>query len=109
MVDLFKQYEKLLLQDRSILEGKGLFLDLTTIPAKYKDAFIQWVVIINKDRIAKDQSIVMNLELALKCPVWKLIRPPIVSINLTKESFNKTKKPIKTFNTVQTVKSINSK
>ena len=93
----------------SILSKNGNFLDLTQIPKDYKDAFIRWMIFINKPRIDKGLKPAMDIQLALKCPIWKLIKPPLVSIKLTKEEMFKSRKPIKSIGTSPTLKNINSK
>ena len=59
-----------------------MFLDLNQLPIKYKEVFIKWIIFINKDRIEKGQNIFIDMQLALKCPLWKLTKPPFVNFSI---------------------------
>lgn len=73
----------------------GYVLDLDSLPKQpidFKGAFIRWLININLSRIKDGKAPVITLELALKCPLWKFIKPPLVRMKLTPEGmFNKPK------------------
>lgn len=73
--------------------SKGLILDLNSLPTEpvdLKTTFIKWMIEINKPRITKGEEPIMTLELALKCPIFRMIKPPLVKMKLTPEQvFNK--------------------
>lgn len=72
---------------------KGLYLDLNSLPDEpfpFKTIFIKWLISVNLDRIKKGEEIVTDISVVLKCPIWKVIKAPIKSISMNKESlFNK--------------------
>lgn len=72
---------------------KGLFLNLDALPMKpydFKEIFIKWLVSINLSRIRRGEDPVCELAVILKCPIWKIIPPPLKRIDLTKQGlFNK--------------------
>jgi hypothetical protein len=78
------------------LSTSGLMLDLNSlpsIPVNFKELFIRWLILINKDRIEKKQSILITKEIVLKCPIWKVVKCPLKKITLTKESMFNAPKP----------------
>lgn len=92
--------ENLYLSQRSIFihniskpNMEGLFLDLNALPTKpegLKEAVIKWLISVNLNRIQNEEPPIITLEVVLKCPIWKIVKPPITKIGLTKEKlFNK--------------------
>lgn len=68
---------------------QGMFLDLNSLPAapyNFKEIVIKWLVYVNLPRILKGQDPIISLGLVLQCPIWKVIKPPIQKITLTKEA-----------------------
>lgn len=76
-------------------DDKGLILDLDALPTKppgIKEAVIKWLIAVNLTRLKGGEDPIITLKLVLKCPVWKIVRPPLKRLTLTKESmFNKPK------------------
>jgi len=77
------------------LSTAGWMLDLNSLPTTpfpFKELFIRWLISINKQRIQKNEPIVVTLSIIKMCPLWKIVKCPIKSIKLTKESmFNRPK------------------
>jgi len=68
---------------------QGMFLDLNALPSvpfNFKEAVIKWLVYVNLTRILKGSDPIITLQLVLQCPVWKIIKPPIQRLTLTKEN-----------------------
>lgn len=83
----------LLLSVNDQLSTRGFILDLNSLPLKpypFKELFIRWLIVINKNRILSGHAIIVTRELIMKCPIWKIVKCPIIKITLTKEKlFNK--------------------
>ena len=75
------------------VSSRGMILDLNSLPSSpvdFKKVFIKWMIDINAPRINQGAEPIMTLELALKCPIFKVIKPPLISLKLTGEGmFNK--------------------
>ena len=99
------------LHDLSQPTSTGMILDLDSLPSippGLKEAVIKWLVNVNLSRITRGDEPIVTLELALKCPVWKIVRPPLVKLKLSKEDvFNKPK--VKSIGQKAPVKNINKK
>lgn len=68
--------------------SKGTVLDLNSLPTEPQDlktAFIKWMLDINAPRILNGEEPIMTLELALKCPIWKVIKPPLKRVSMTSD------------------------
>lgn len=77
---------------------KGLVLDLNglpTAPVNLKDVVIKWLISVNLDRLRDNKEPIITLELVLKCPVWKLVRPPFRYVQLKPEKLLNQSKPLK--------------
>lgn len=74
-------------------DDSGMILDLDALPTKppgLKEAVIKWLISVNLTRLKGGEDPIITLQLVLKCPVWKIVRPPLKRIKLTKEAlFNK--------------------
>lgn len=90
---------------------QGLILDLDSLPQKppgLKDAIIKWLISANLSRLKNGEDPIITLQLVMRCPVWKIVHPPLKRITLTKEKmFNKP--TIKTVGKKQVLGSINKK
>lgn len=63
----------------------GYLLDLGALSMELADVFLRWMTEINYERISHNEQPIMTLELAMKCPLWKVVDPPIRRISLTQE------------------------
>lgn len=92
---------------------QGMILDLDSLPQKpegLKEAVIKWLISVNLTRIKNDEEPIVTLEVVLKCPVWKIVRPPLKRLNLTKEQmFNKPTASTKIIGKKSSMGSINKK
>lgn len=92
-------------------DSRGLLLDLNSLPTKpegLKEAVIKWLISVNLTRIRGGEDPIVTLDLVLKCPVWKIVRPPLKRVKLTKEKlFNQP--GVKTIGQKQIPGSINKK
>lgn len=87
---------------------RGVVLDLNSIPPDYKTAVIKWIISVNLQRLQAQQEPIVTLDLVLKCPVWKVLRPPLQKLGLTQEQmFNSPKAAHPTFNRRSKVRGIN--
>jgi hypothetical protein len=88
----YQQLRGIFLQNGAI-SSKGTILDLNSLPTEpldFKTAFIKWMLDINAPRILNGEEPIMTLELALKCPIWKVIKPPVKKLSMNQEGmFNK--------------------
>lgn len=69
-------------------DAQGIILDLNALPSapfNFKEAVIKWLVYVNLPRITAGQEPMVTLTLVLQCPIWKVIKPPLLRISLTKE------------------------
>ena len=110
LLEAYSNYSKILLVETKSLTLKNTFLDISVLPAKLREAFLAWMIYINKDRIAAGDKPIMTLSIALKCPIWKIVKPTFSRIALTKEEFGKmkpTNKTVGTINSKPSIKSIN--
>jgi len=91
---------------------RGLILDLDSLPSQplpFKEIFIKWILKVNQPRIEAGEKPLVTVELALKCPLWKAIDPPFISVKLTKEAmFKKPKPTIRSIGSKPSMGSINS-
>jgi hypothetical protein len=63
----------------------GMILDLNALPTdplNLKEAVIKWIIQVNLPRLNRGEDPITTLELMLKCPVWKVIQPPLRRISL---------------------------
>ena len=109
LVEAYEKYSKILLIDSKSLQIKNTFLDLSVLQKPFRDAFIKWMIYVNKPRIAKGDKPIMTLEIALKCPIWKVVKPKFTRMALTKEQFGKMRTTTKTINSTPTIKTINTR
>jgi hypothetical protein len=66
----------------------GFILDISALPTSpldIKSAVIKWLISVNLDRIKGHQEPIVDLQLVLKCPVWKIVKPPLRRLVLTPE------------------------
>ena len=107
----YESMRAIFVHDLSQPDTKGLLLDLDSLPSKpegLKEAVIKWLISVNLTRIKGGEDPIITLELVLKCPVWKIVRPPLKRVKLTKEQlFNKP--GVKTIGQKQIPGSINKK
>lgn len=91
--------------------SRGLILDLDSLPTHpvpIKELFIRWLLKVNQSRIEVGEKPLVTYELAMQCPLWKVIDPPFISTKLTKEKmFNKPRPTIKTIGSKPPIGSIN--
>lgn len=89
----YKDLRGVFVHDLGKAEDRGMFLDLDSLPSKpegIKEAVIKWLIAVNLTRLKGGEDPIITLQLVLKCPVWKIVQPPLKRIKLTKESlFNK--------------------
>jgi hypothetical protein len=79
----------------SALKELGIkFKDKKLLPIPFKDIFIMWLIEINMPRIESGQPPIITYDLISRCPLWKIIRPPLKRLTMTREGlFSKTKTP----------------
>lgn len=77
----------------SNLNINGFYLDLNSLPTEpmnFKEIFIKWMIAVNIERLKAGVDPMFSLDVATRCPIWKVIKLPLRKIKLTKESmFNK--------------------
>lgn len=64
----------------------GMVLDLNALPTKpidLKAAVIKWLVSVNLPRLKKGKDAITDISLIMKCPIWKVVKPPFRKIQLT--------------------------
>lgn len=74
-----------------------LVLDLDNLPTKpipFKEVFLRWILQANETRMINDEEPIISYELARMCPIWKLIRMPVKSLQMTREKVMKPPKVI---------------
>lgn len=108
---LAEHYQKLkgIFLTSSAIKDHAMILDLDSLPTTpldYKMTFILWMISVNMPRIKAGEQPIMTLPLALKCPIWQTIKPPLVNLKMTPEKmFNKPS--IKTLGKKASPKTIN--
>jgi hypothetical protein len=112
ITDLYKSYKGILLPSvEKQLSMTSLFLDLDSLPSKpyhFKELFIRWLISINKQRISRNEPIIVNKAIVLMCPLWRIVKCPLKKIKLTKEGmFNKPIISSSTIGTKSTIGTIN--
>jgi len=112
ITEIYDSYKAILLPDvNNQLSTTGLLLDLNSLPINpvpFKELFIKWLILINRDRLAKGQSILINEIIVKSCPLWKLIRCPLKKITLTKVGmFNKPKASVSSIGSKKSLGSFN--
>lgn len=88
-----------------------LVLDLDSLPIKpipFKEVFLRWMMQANETRMINEEEPLMTYELARMCPIWKLIKMPVKSLQMTREKVMKPPKVI-TARQQQQPKGINRK
>lgn len=107
----YKDLRGIFIHDLGKAENRGMILDLDALPTKppgIKEAVIRWLISVNLSRLNSSEEPIITLELVLKCPVWKIVRPPLKRITMTKEKlFNQPM--IKTIGKKGPISSINKK
>lgn len=74
-----------------------LVLDLDNLPTKpipFKEVFLRWMLQANESRMINDEEPIMSYELARMCPIWKLIKMPVKSLQMTRDKVMKPPKVI---------------
>lgn len=64
-------------------------LDLNSLPTKpfnFKMVFLKWALQANEQRLSRNMEPLFTMGLVKACPLWKLVPPPFVSLNLTKDA-----------------------
>jgi hypothetical protein len=82
----YSQYRTLLLLP---MLGSAMGLDLSALPKEpfsFKEVFLKWALQANQPRIEQGQAPIFTLKLVLACPLWKLVKAPLISMKLTKDS-----------------------
>lgn len=105
----YNSLKGLFIHNLSLPNKSGLVLDLDSLPAKppgLKQAVIRWLISVNLTRIKNGEEPIITIEVVLKCPVWKIVSPPIRRIKLTKEDLLNSPAP-KTINKKSKMGSIN--
>jgi hypothetical protein len=85
----YSQYRTLLLLP---ILGSSLGLDLSALPKQpfsFKEVFLKWALQANEARIKSGLEPIFTMKLVMACPLWKLVRAPIITIKLTKDSLLK--------------------
>lgn len=95
----YSEMRAIFIHDLGKPDKQGMILDLDSLPPKpqgLKEAVIRWIISINLTRLNHGDPPIVTLETVLKCPVWRIVRPPLKRLTLTKEKlFNKpTIKPV---------------
>lgn len=75
-----------------IANTRVLVLDLDNLPTKpipFKEVFLRWMLQANEGRMINDEEPIMAYELARMCPIWKLIKMPVKSLQMTREKVMK--------------------
>lgn len=89
----YKDLRGVFVHDLGKAEDRGMYLDLDSLPTKpagLKEAVIKWLIAVNLTRLKGGEDPIITLQLVLKCPVWKIVQPPLKRIKMTKENlFNK--------------------
>jgi len=89
----YNDLRAIFIHDIGKVENQGMILDLDALPTKppgIKEAVIKWLISVNLTRLRGNKEPIITLKLVLQCPVWKIVRPPLKRITLTKENlFNK--------------------
>lgn len=66
----------------------GMILDVGSLPEKpypFKEIFIKWLIEINLPRIESGNHPIISYEVIMRCPLWRVISPPLKRMTLTKE------------------------
>lgn len=107
----YKDFRGIFVHDLGKAEDRGMILDLDALPSKppgIKEAVIRWLIAVNLTRLKGGEEPIITLQLVLKCPVWKIVPPPLKRIKLTKDKiFNQP--GVKTLGKKSTPGSINKK
>lgn len=107
----YKDQRAIFVHDLGKAEDRGLILDLDALPTKppgIKEAVVRWLIAVNLTRLKGGEDPIITLKLVLQCPVWKIVKPPLKRIQLTKEKmFNKPS--VKTLGKKSSPGSINKK
>lgn len=107
----YKDMRAIFVHDLGKAEDQGLILDLDALPSKppgIKEAVVRWLIAVNLTRLKGGDEPIVTLKLVLQCPVWKIVKPPLKRLTLTKEKlFNKP--TVKTIGKKSTPGSINKK
>lgn len=111
VTEIYKSYKAILIPSmKKQLSISGLMIDLDSLPVKpypFKELFIRWLIVLNKDRIDKNLPVVITLSIVKMCPLWSIVKCPLKKIKLTKEGLFQTTKNNPTIGTVSTLGSIN--
>ena len=86
--EYYKQLKGIMLQTAISPNKQGFYLDLDSLPMKpvdFKSAVIKWLIYVNLPRLRAGQDAIITMELALKCPVWRVIKAPIRKLTLSPE------------------------
>jgi hypothetical protein len=113
---VYSKYEALV--SLPISDSKMLGIDLTLLPNKpipFKEVLLKWLLMANEPRLLVNEEPLFPMALIKQCPIWKVIRMPVVTIELkaqVEENKSKTINKIpnkKTIGNNKTVGAINRK
>lgn len=84
----YKQLSAVFITDAMMASHAGMVLDLNSLPndpIPFKEAFIKWLIEVNMPRLESGQQPVITYEVIMKCPLWRLVRPPLKRLEMTQE------------------------
>jgi hypothetical protein len=80
---VYSKYESLV--SLPISDTKMLGIDLSLLPNKplpFKEVLIKWLLMANEPRLLANEEPLFPMALVKQCPIWKLVRMPVVTIDL---------------------------
>ena len=107
--DFVSKNKQILLQNINSQLSNFYFVDLSVLPSKpvnYREIFVKWLILINKQRIQSGQEILCNYEIVKLCPLWSVFPMPFKFGTIENITATINKKPVKTISSIGTNKTV---
>jgi hypothetical protein len=97
--DYASKNKQIILQNINQQLNTFFFVDLSVLPTKpvnYREIFVKWLIVVNKQRLQRGEEILCNYEIVKLCPLWSVFPMPFKRGTLESISSQIGKQPTKT-------------
>ena len=77
--DYVSKNKHIIVQNINSQLNNFFFLDLTALPTKpinYREVFVKWLIIVNRQRLSSGMELLCNYEVIKACPLWSVFPIP---------------------------------
>jgi hypothetical protein len=112
--DYVSKNKHIIVQSINAQLNNFFFIDLTALPTKpvnYREVFVKWLIIVNRQRLSSGMELLCNYEVIKACPLWSVFPMPFkrATIESIGNTINKApSKPSGSIGSKPTIKGIKS-